>query len=82
MDEIKEYLRDYILREFLPGESRENLTDDVPLRTSGILDSIKLLQLIGHLEDKYKIAFEAHEAGNVAYFDTIEGIASLTAQKL
>ncbi len=81
MNEIKEYLRDYVLREFLPGESRENLTDDTPLRTSGVLDSIKLLQLIGHIEEKYAISFDAHEAGNVALFDTIEGIANLIAQK-
>ncbi len=81
MNEIKEHLRDYILREFLPGESRDNLTDQLPLRTSGILDSIKLLQLISHLEEKYTIQFDAHEAGNVAYFDTIEGIANLIAQK-
>lgn len=82
MADVKEYLRDYILQEFLPGESRENLTDDLPLRTSGILNSIKLLQLIGHLEEKYKIAFDAHEAGNVAYFDTIDGMASLVEQKI
>ncbi len=81
MSDVKEYLRDYILQEFLPGESRENLTDDLPLRTSGILNSIKLLQLIGHLEEKYGIAFDAHEAGNVAYFDTIEGMAGLVATK-
>lgn len=81
MNDIKEYLRDYILQEFLPGESRENLADDTPLRTSGVLDSIKLLQLIGHIEDKYGITFDAHEAGNVAVFDTIEGIAGLIAQK-
>jgi acyl carrier protein len=81
MNDIREYLRDYILHEFLPGESRENLTDDLPLRTSGILDSIKLLQLIGHLEERYGIAFEAHEAGNVAHFDTIDAMANLVAQK-
>lgn len=79
--DIKEYLRDYVLQEFLPGESRENLTDDLALRTSGILNSIKLLQLIGHIEDKYSITFDAHEAGNVANFDTLESMASLVAQK-
>ncbi|OWY71588.1 hypothetical protein B7486_07840 [cyanobacterium TDX16] len=81
MNEIKEYLRDYVLQEFLPGESRENLTDDLTLRTSGILNSIKLLQLIGHIEEKYSIMFDAHEAGNVANFDTLESMAELIAQK-
>lgn len=81
MNEIKDYLRNYIVATFLPGESPENLTDDTPLRTSGILDSIKTLQLISHLEEKYGIQFEAHEAGNVATFDTIDGIAGLVEQK-
>lgn len=81
MNEIRDYLRDYVLQEFLPGESRENLTDDLTLRTSGILNSIKLLQLIGHIEEKYSILFDAHEAGDVSNFDTLNSMAELVARK-
>jgi len=79
--EIRNELRSYILNEFLPGESADNLLDDTPLRTSGVLDSIKLLQLVNHIESTYSIAIEAHEAGNVANFDTIEAIAEMIAGK-
>ncbi len=82
MPDIQRHLRDYILAEFLPGESPENLGNDMPLRTSGILDSIKLLQLITHIEEEYGVTFEAHEAGNVAVFDTIQSITNLVEQKL
>ena len=79
--EIKDYLRKHIVETYLPGEAPENLADDTPLRTSGILDSIKTLQLISHLEEKYGIQFEAHEAGNLTTFDTIAGIAGIVEQK-
>ena len=35
MDNIKEPIRQYVLNEFLPGESPANLTNATPLRTSG-----------------------------------------------
>ena len=46
MDNVEETIRNYILTEFLPGESAANLKDDTPLRTSGILDSMATLNLV------------------------------------
>ena len=80
MDNVKDTIRDYILREFLPGESAANLADDTPLRTSGILDSMATLNLVTFLEQTFDITVEAHETG-IDQFDRIEDIAALVVQK-
>lgn len=80
MDNVKETIRDYILREFLPGESSANLANDTPLRTSGILDSMATLNLVAFLEQTFGITLEAHETG-IDQFDRIQDIATLIARK-
>jgi acyl carrier protein len=80
MDHVNDTIREYILREFLPGESATNLADDTPLRTSGVLDSMATLNLVTFLEDTFKITLEAHETG-IDRFDRIADIAALVAQK-
>ena len=80
MDNVKDTIREYILREFLPGETAANLGDDTPLRTSGILDSMATLNLVTFVEDTFGIALEAHETG-IDHFDRIADIAALVAQK-
>ncbi|HEY1799806.1 MAG TPA: acyl carrier protein [Terriglobales bacterium] len=77
---IKEQLRQFILKEFLPGESPANLTDDTPLRTSGVLDSMATLQVVTFVEEHFGIEVEAHEAG-VENFDSLNSIAAFVAQK-
>jgi acyl carrier protein len=77
---IKEQIRDYILSEFLPGESAANLKDDTPLRTSGVLDSMATLQLVTFVEKQFGIEVEAHEAG-IENFDHIGDIAKFVVRK-
>lgn len=79
-NDVKETLRSHILREYLPGESPENLRDDTPLRSSGVLDSLALLSLVQFVEDTFGIAVEAHEAG-VTNFDRIEDLAAFIGRK-
>jgi acyl carrier protein len=81
MDAVKEAIRSFILAEYLPGESAANLRDDTPLRTSGILDSVATLALVGFLEEQFKIEVDAHETG-IEYFDRLEDIAALVQRKL
>lgn len=80
MDNVKEEIRQYILSEFLPGEKPSNLRDDTPLRTSGILDSMATLRLVGFVEERFGIEVQAHEA-SVDNFDRIETIASFIQSK-
>jgi acyl carrier protein len=80
MDPIRTAIRDYLLEEFLPGEDPEELSDDTPLITGGVLDSISTLKLVVYLEERFGISLEAHEAG-VEHLDTVDRIASLVEQK-
>lgn len=77
---IKEQVRQYILSQFLPGESPANLKDDTPLRTSGVLDSMATLQVVTFVEETFGIEVEAHEAG-VENFDSLNSIAAFVEQK-
>ena len=77
---VKETLRQFILANYLQGESPSNLKDDTPLRTSGVLDSLATLGLVSFVEQEFAIELDAHETG-VESFDTIEAIAALVARK-
>jgi acyl carrier protein len=80
MNQISQVVHDYILREFLPGESPEELKEETPLITGGILDSISTLKLVNFLEDRFGVTVEAHEAG-VDNLDSVAQIARLIAGK-
>jgi acyl carrier protein len=80
MQEIENVVRDYILREFLPGEDPGELTEETPLITGGILDSISTLKLVVFLEERFGVIVEAHEAG-VEHLDSVGQIARLIAEK-
>jgi acyl carrier protein len=80
VSDVKETLRQFIVKTYLPGESVENLQDDTPLRTSGVLDSLATLGLVSFVEKEYGIELEAHETG-IETFDTVGGIAALVMQK-
>ena len=80
MRDVKETLRQHILTTYLPGESAENLRDDTPLRSSGILDSLATLGLVAFVEKEFGVELEAHETG-LENFDRIEDISALIARK-
>ncbi|MCW5622593.1 MAG: acyl carrier protein [Burkholderiales bacterium] len=80
-EQVKEAVKGFILKEFLPGEDPANLTDDLPLISTGILDSIATLKLVLHLEERYGITLEAHEADK-EHLDTLNKITSLVSSKM
>lgn len=73
-------VKQYILDEFLPGENPDDLTDDLPLISGGIIDSITTLKMVLHFEERYGIVLKAHEADK-EHLDTIRDIAALLASK-
>lgn len=81
MQEIKEQIKAYILKEFLPGENPAALTDSTPLITGAVLDSLAVIKLVFFLEEQFKITIQAHET-MVDYLDTISDIAQLVQSKL
>lgn len=80
MDEIRQAVHGYILKQFLPGEDPSELTDQTPLITGGILDSIRTLKLVVFLEDRFDVIVEAHEAG-VENLDSVGQITRLISAK-
>ncbi|MDN5753514.1 MAG: acyl carrier protein [Nitrosospira sp.] len=78
--DIKSTVREYILKEFLPGEDPAELMDTTPLVTGGILDSIATIKLVLFMEEQFGIKVEAHET-DPEYLDTIASITQLIRSK-
>lgn len=74
-------VKQFILDEFLPGESPDSLAADTPLISGGILDSISTLKLVSHLEDTYGVEFKASEV-NADHLDTLEAITAIVDRKV
>jgi acyl carrier protein len=81
MDEVESVVREYILEEFLAGESPDELTASTPLVTGGILNSLGTLKLVMFLEERYKIELQSHET-DADHMNTICDIVSLVRSKL
>lgn len=80
-DDVKQTLMTFILKEFLPGESPDELTATTPLITGGVLDSLATLKLVAFIEEHYKVQVAAHEV-DVEHLDTIATIEHLVHSKL
>ncbi len=79
--DIVDTVRNFILTQFLPGEDPEELADDTPLVTTGILDSLATLKLVTFLEQEFDITVEAHEA-DASNLNTVDLIVALVDSKL
>ena len=80
-EQIREAVRNHLLDDMLVGEDPANLADDMPLRTSGIIDSMGVIRLTSFLEERFGIRVEAHETG-VENTDTVNSIVSFVESKL
>src|SRR3546814_9501715 len=58
---IKSTVKAFILAEFLPGERPEALTEDTPMVTEGVHDSLATMRLVRFLEKEYDMAKEPQE---------------------
>ena len=81
VEAMRETIKSYILKEFLPGEDPQQLTESTPLITGGILDSLATLKLVAFLEERYNIQLQAHEV-DVEHLNTISDIANLVRSKV
>lgn len=80
MNDVKDTVRRYILLTWLPGESADNLRDETPLQTSGILDSLATQTLISFIEQEFGVELDVYDT-SVERFDRIEDIASTVTRK-
>jgi acyl carrier protein len=79
--DIVDTVRNFVLTQFLPGEDPDELANDTPLMTTGILDSLATLKLVTFLEQEFEITIEAHEA-DAENLNTIDLIVDLVNAKL
>ncbi len=80
-DEIRKTVREYLLREFLPGVEGQELSDATPLITGGILDSVATTRLVVHLEELYGIEFRSDDV-TIEHLNTVEDIVRFVHGRL
>jgi len=78
-NDIHGRLKRFLLEEFLPDTPPEELEDDTPLRSGGVLDSIATIKVVAHLEQEFNVSLDAHEMGA---FDTLGELVTLVHEKL
>ncbi|MCB9648273.1 MAG: acyl carrier protein [Deltaproteobacteria bacterium] len=79
-DQIKTTIREFIVKEFLPGEDPEDLDASVRLVSDGILTSLASLRLVAFLEERFGVTLEAHEV-DADHLDNIDDITALVAER-
>lgn len=80
MDDVKAAIRQYILTNHLQGESPENLRDDTPLQTSGILDSLAVLGLATFLMQRYGVDLDIYDT-SIERFNRIDDMTAMVVRK-
>jgi acyl carrier protein len=78
--DIKEKIKTLLLDGFVETDSIDDLQYDTTLVSSGILDSISIIQLIDVLEKEFNVEFEAHEIDR-DQFDSINKIEKIIVGK-
>ncbi len=79
MDDLKQTILDYVVKEYLEEGDERPITDTTPLITGGIVDSFSMVSLKRFLERKYSIAIPDAEATPQA-FDSVASIADLVSR--
>ena len=80
-NDVRETVKGFIVDEFLPGEDPNELTDEVGLLTTGILDSISVLKLVSFLEERFQVGFAPHELVR-EHLNSLSSISRLVELKM
>ena len=80
MNDVTTILRDYILDRHLPGELPANLNDDTRLLSSGILDSMAVLELASFIDLTFGIELSASDT-TFESFDRLKDIVALVERR-
>jgi acyl carrier protein len=78
--QLKQNLKQYILDEYFPENSNEQISDDINLIENGILDSLAVLKLVAYIEDQYNITLEPDEI-DPDNLNSINAISSIINKK-
>lgn len=75
-EEIKKTIIDYLMKEYLEDDTEEEVDENTPLITSGIVDSFSMVSLKTFLEKKFNIKIPDEKATTEA-FDSVNNILDL-----
>lgn len=75
-DDKKKMIIDYVKHEYLEDEDEEEIDENTPLISSGIVDSFSMVSLKTFLEKKFEIKIPDEKATTDA-FDTVNNIINL-----
>ena len=75
-EDIAQMIIGYIKKEYLDDDSRQTVTMDTKLISSGIVDSFSMVSLKTFIEKKFQIRIPDHKATPEA-FDTVGNIMKL-----
>ena len=81
MQTPKPEIREFIINNFLFGEGGDTLKDDESFLDSGIVDSTGVLELVGFLEERFKIAVDSNEL-LPENLDSVERVSAFVQRKL
>ena len=79
MDDLRDVIRDYVMKEYVEEGTEIEIANDSPLITGGVVDSFSMVSLKRFLEKKYAIRIPDADATPDA-FDTVERIAALVTR--
>jgi acyl carrier protein len=79
--EIQEQIRQYILENFMYSDDSTELTGDLSLIDSGIMDSTGVLELVGFIEESFEIQVDDTELVP-DNFDSVDRITTYIQQKM
>ncbi|MDQ3239832.1 MAG: phosphopantetheine-binding protein [Actinomycetota bacterium] len=79
MTDDRQAIKEFIVEEFLPDVSTEELDADYDLLAGGVVDSLGLLQIIAWLEDRFQVALDDAEIGPES-FRSVNAIHATVAQ--
>jgi acyl carrier protein len=82
MTEMQETIRDYILQRCVEDENRNyQIEETTPLMSSGLVDSMGIIVLIGFLETTYNIRISEEET-TIKTFDTLKKIERFVQRRI
>ena len=78
MEDIKDIVLIYIIQEYME-DGDEEITNDTPLISNGLVDSFSMVTLLVYIENKFKIKIPPSKA-TPEVFNTVNNIAALVNQ--
>jgi Phosphopantetheine attachment site. len=80
-EEIRAAVRQYVAENYFRGDQARDLRDDTPLISTGFIDSIGVIGLVGFLESRFGIEFMPRDI-DLHHLETMRQIEDVIKRKL